>query len=411
MFEGSAISVKMVSAGIAELKFDLAGESVNKFNAQTVGELDQALTVLENADDLQGVIVSSGKKVFVVGADITEFEHTFSAEGFSKADDPNTVNFNRLEDLTVPVVAAINGYAMGGGLELALACDFRVMSSVAKIGLPETKLGLIPGWGGTVRLPRIAGADTAIDWIASGKEQRPDAALKAGVVDGVVEPDQLADAALKVLQSAIDGKMDYHARRAQKTGPLKLNQTEAMMAFETSKAFVAGAAGPNYPAPIVAIECMQQAAGMGRDEALAVEAAGFEKVAGTDVTKALVGIFLSDQLIGKKARGWEKQADKKIERAAVLGAGIMGGGIAYQSAYKGTPIKMKDINQQGLDLGLSEANKLLSKQVNRGRMKVEQMAAILADIDPTLAYDNFDSVDIVVEAVVENPKVKHIVLA
>ncbi|MBT8115090.1 MAG: hypothetical protein KJP04_06905, partial [Arenicella sp.] len=112
-----------------------------------------------------------------------------------------------------------------------------------------------------------------------------------------------------------------------------------------------------------------------------------------------------------KAKGWEKQADKKIERAAVLGAGIMGGGIAYQSAYKGTPIKMKDINQQGLDLGLSEANKLLSKQVNRGRLSVEKMGKILADIDPTLSYDNFDSVDVVVEAVVENPKVKHIVLA
>ncbi|MBT8115528.1 MAG: enoyl-CoA hydratase/isomerase family protein, partial [Arenicella sp.] len=296
MFEGSAISVKMLDAGIAELKFDLAGESVNKFNAQTVKELDQALTALENADDLKGVIVSSGKPVFIVGADITEFETTFSTEGFSKAEDPNNVNFNRLEDLPVPVVAAINGYAMGGGLELALACDFRIMSTMAKIGLPETKLGLIPGWGGTVRLPRIAGADTAIDWIASGKEQRPDAALKAGIVDGVVETDQLGDAALKVLHSAIAGKMDYQARREQKTGPLKLNQTEAMMAFETSKAFVAGVAGPNYPAPIVAIECMQQAAGMSRDEALAVEAAGFEKVATTDVTKALVGIFMSDQL-------------------------------------------------------------------------------------------------------------------
>lgn len=413
MFKGSAISVQMLDSGIAELNFDLDGESINKFNTLTVNELEEAVGLLEKSEDVKGVLLTSSKGVFLVGADINEFVPLFGKEGGGSAShlNKNIENFNRLEDLQVPTVIAINGYAMGGGLELALACDYRIMSSAAKIGLPETKLGIIPGWGGTVRLPRIAGADTAIEWIASGGEQKPDVALKAGVADGVVEPENLREAALTVLQGCIDGKMDYLGRRAQKTGPLQLNQTEAMMTFETSKAFVASKAGPNYPAPIVAIECMQQAAGMSRNEALEVEAAGFSKVAATDVAVSLVGLFLSDQLITKKAKGWEKQADKRIERAAVLGAGIMGGGIAYQSAYKGTPIKMKDINQAGLDLGLTEANKLLSKRVNRGKMKVEEMGKVLANIDPTLSYDNFDSLDIVVEAVVENPKVKHSVLA
>jgi len=231
------------------------------------------------------------------------------------------------------------------------------------------------------------------------------------VVDGVVAPEELREAALAVLQDAIDGNLDYESRRDQKSEPLKLTETEAMMAFETSKAFVAGKAGPNYPAPIEAISCMQAAARKYRDDALKIEAESFAKMAGTSAAEALVGLFISDQIIAKVAKGWEKKADKKVERAAVLGAGIMGGGIAYQSSYKGTPIKMKDINQEGLDLGLSEANKLLSKQVNRGRMKVEKMGEVLANIDPTLSYDNFDDIDIVVEAVVENPKVKHIVLA
>ena len=413
IFKGSAITVQMHDAGIAELIFDLQGESINKFDTTTVNELDQAITAIEKQDDVKGLLVSSAKGVFLVGADITEFIPIFEQGGVGAGAHllKNSENFNRLEDLSVPVVAAINGYAMGGGLEVALACDYRVMSTAAKIGLPETKLGIIPGWGGTVRLPRVAGADTAIEWIASGSEQRPDVALKAGVVDGVVEPDHLRDAAITVLQNCIDGKMDYAARRAQKKAPLQLNQTEAMMVFETSKAFIAGKAGPNYPAPIVAIECMQQAAGMQRDAALEVERAGFEKVSATSAARSLVGLFISDQIIGKKAKGWQKQADKKIERAAVLGAGIMGGGIAYQSAYKGTPIKMKDINQEGLDLGLSEANKLLVKRVNRGRMTVAEMGKVLADIDPTMSYENFDSVDIVVEAVVENPKIKKIVLA
>jgi len=415
MFKGSAITVTMLESGIAEMNFDLQGESVNKFNTATVNELDEAVAVVEKDSNVNGLLLTSGKGVFIVGADITEFvpifAHKNSSESVISHLSKNVKIFNRIEDLSVPTCVAINGFAMGGGLEVALACDFRIMSTAAKIGLPETKLGLIPGWGGTVRLPRIAGADTAIEWIASGKEQRPDMALKAGVVDGVVAPDVLRESAISVLQSAIDGKMDYQSRRDAKKGPLKLNQTEAMMVFETAKAFVAGQAGPNYPAPITAIECMQKAAGLGRDEALAIEAQGFGSMADTSVAESLVGILLSDQLIAKKAKTWEKQADKKVERAAVLGAGIMGGGIAYQSAYKGTPIKMKDINQEGLDLGLSEANKLLSKRVNRGRMSVEEMGRVLADIDPTLAYDNFDSVDIVVEAVVENPKIKHIVLA
>ncbi len=412
MYNGSALSVKMLDGGIAELNFDLAGESVNKFDSQTVKELGEAVRLLDDADDVKGLLVTSAKPVFIVGADITEFVPLFAAGGDVVSHlGGNNENFNIIEEFDFPSVVAINGYAMGGGLELCLACDFRVMSSAAKIGLPETKLGLIPGWGGTVRLPRLAGADTAIDWIASGKEQRPDTALKAGVVDGVVAPDELRESALAVLQDAIDGKMDFEARRDQKTEPLKLNETEAMMVFETSKAFVAGTAGPNYPAPVEAISAMQHAARKYRDDALKIEAESFSKMANTDAAESLIGIFLADQLIGKKAKGWAKQADKKIERAAVLGAGIMGGGIAYQSAYKGTPIKMKDINQAGLDLGLSEANGLLSKQVNRGRMKVEKMGQVLADIDPTLSYDNFDSVDIVVEAVVENPNVKHMVLA
>src|SRR5690606_29908853 len=126
----------------------------------------------------------------------------------------------------------------------------------------------------------------------------------------------------------------------------------------------------------------------------------------TSVAESLVGIFVNDQLIAKKAKSWEKRADKKVERAAVLGAGIMGGGIAYQSALKGVPIKMKDIAQEGLDHGLGEANKLLSKRVERNKMTASEMGEVLNRIEPALTYDGFSQVDIVVEAVVENPKVK-----
>lgn len=413
IFKGNAVTVQMLDAGIAELNFDLQGESVNKFDSATVGELNQAITALEGASGLKGVLATSGKGVFIVGADISEFVPLFAAGPEAAGDHlgQNTQNLNRIEDLGVPVVVAINGFALGGGLEFCLACDYRVASTAAKVGLPEAKLGLIPGWGGTVRLPRLAGCDTAIEWIASGADKSANAALKAGVIDGVVAPDLLRDCALNVLQQCIDGKLDYQSRREQKKGPLQLNDIEGMMAFETSKAFVGAQAGPNYPAPVIAVKCMQKAAGMERDAALQVEKDGFVKVASTDAAISLVGLFLSDQLIAKKAKIWQKKADKKVATAAVLGAGIMGGGIAYQSAFKGTPIKMKDIAQAGLDLGMSEANKLLSKRVNRGRMTPEKMGQVLSSIDPTLSYDNFDAIDVVVEAVVENPKVKLAVLA
>ena len=224
-------------------------------------------------------------------------------------------------------------------------------------------------------------------------------------------PEQLREVTLATLQGAIDGKLDYASRRARKHGPLPLNDTEAMMSFFTIKAMVGQQAGKNYPAPLKVVDVIEQARSMSLEDALDVEAQGFAELATTDVASALVGIFLSDQFLGKKAKDWEKKASKPVQSAAVLGAGIMGGGIAYQSALKGVPIKMKDIAQDGLDLGLSEANKLLAKRVARGRMTPDKMGDVLNSIDPMLSYDRFDEVDIVVEAVVENPKVKHAVLA
>ncbi|MEW5248498.1 fatty acid oxidation complex subunit alpha FadB [Microbulbifer discodermiae] len=413
LFNGKALNAQMLDNGIVELRFDLEGESVNKFSRLTVAEFSEALDVIESADGVKGVLLTSGKPVFIVGADITEFGGAFSAgpEGIAELMNKNNANINRLEDLPVPTVAAINGYALGGGFEVCLGCDYRVMGDQAKVGLPEVKLGLIPGWGGTVRLPRLVGVDVAAEWIAAGKEQKPEAALAAHAVDAVVPNEQLQEAAVKLLSRAIDGELDYRAVRAVKKSPIPLNDTEALMAFFTTKTFVGGQAGRNYPSPVKAVESMEQGYKLNREEALGIEQQKFIECAQTGTAKSLVGLFLNDQAVGKVAKSWEKKADKVVERTAVLGAGIMGGGIAYQSAYKGTPIKMKDIDQKGIDLGLEEANKLLSKLVDRGRLTPLKMGEVLNRIEPTLSYDGFDDVDVVVEAVVENPKMKHAVLS
>lgn len=412
IYEGKAITVKALESGIVELNFDLKGESVNKFNRLTLNDLRQAVDAIKADSSVKGVIVTSGKDVFIVGADITEFVDNFklSDEELVAGNLEANKIFSDFEDLGVPTVAAINGIALGGGFEMCMAADYRVMSTVAKVGLPEVKLGIYPGFGGTVRLPRLIGVDNAVEWIASGKENRAEDALKVRAVDAVVAPEQLQAAALDLVKRAISGELDYKAKRQPKLDKLKLNAIEQMMAFETSKGFVAGQAGPNYPAPVEAIKTIQKAANFGRDKAIEVEAAGFVKLAKTSVAQSLVGLFLSDQELKKKAKAYDKQA-REVKLAAVLGAGIMGGGIAYQSAVKGTPILMKDIREEGIQMGLNEASKLLGKRVEKGRLTPAKMAEALNAIRPTMSYGDFGHVDIVVEAVVENPKIKQSVLA
>ena len=413
IYSGSAISVQALGDGVAELKFDLAGESVNKFNAVTVNELAEATAAIKADAGIKGVIVTSGKGVFIVGADITEFGSLFAggeagvAEWTLKA---NSV-FNGFEDIPVPTVVAINGIALGGGFEMCLSADYRVMSTAAKVGLPEVKLGLFPGFGGTVRLSRVIGIDNAVEWIAAGGEQRPDAALKAGAVDAVVAPEKLRDAALDLIRQTLAGKLDWQAKRAEKLNPVKLNNMEQMMAFNTASAVVAGKAGPNYPAPKLALQAMQAHANLPRDEAMKVESQYFAKAAVTPQANALIGLFLADQAVKKAAKKHEAKSAKAIKQAAVLGAGIMGGGIAFQSASKGTPIIMKDIRTEALDLGMGEASKLLGKQVEKGRLTPAKMGETLSRIRPTLNYGDFGTVDIVIEAVVENQKVKQAVLS
>lgn len=405
IYQGKAITVQALEDGIVELRFDLKDESVNKFNRLTLDEFRQAVDAIKADASVRGVLLSSGKSVFIVGADITEFVESFRLpeEQLSQWLAEANRMFSDFEDLPVPTVAAVNGIALGGGLEVLLAADFRVASVDARIGLPEVKLGIYPGFGGTVRLPRLIGVDNAIEWIASGQENTAEAALKVGAVDAVVAADKLRDASLDLLKRAIAGEFDHLARRQPKLEKLKLNTIEQTMAFETAKGFVAGKAGPNYPAPVEAIKSIQKAANSPRDKALEIESAGFIKLAKSSVAASLIGLFLNDQALKKKAKGYDRQA-RPVNQAAVLGAGIMGGGIAYQSALKGTPILLKDIREDAIQLGLNEASKLLNKRVEKGRLTPVKMAEALNAIRPTLSYGDFANVDIVVEAVVENPK-------
>lgn len=411
IYQGEALSVTQLSGGIAKLCFANKG-SVNKLDSATVASLGEAISALEQSSGITGLMLTSDKDAFIVGADITEFLAMFDLDEATLADWLSQANhiFNRIEDLPYPTVSVIRGYALGGGCECILSTDFRIGDATARIGLPETTLGIMPGFGGTVRLPRLIGADNAMEWITTGKDHKADACVKVGVLDAIVDTEQLEASAIQLLKDAAAGHQDWQARRAQKTAPLTLDKLEAAMSFSTAKGMVAAKAGPHYPAPMLAVKTIEAAAGLAREPALELEQQHFIQLTQTSVARALVGIFLNDQFIKGKAKQAAKAAPA-TKKAAVLGAGIMGGGIAYQSASRGIPAVMKDINDHALSLGMSEAGKLLNKQLERGKIDGKKLVKVLASITPTLSYDGLQGVDTVIEAVVENPKVKGQVLA
>lgn len=412
IYQANTLQVKELQDGIAELRF-CSKESVNKLDLATLESLNHALDALKAHQGLKGLILTSDKESFIVGADITEFLGLF-AKPAQELDQwlqfANSI-FNKLEDLPVPTLAALTGHALGGGCECVLATDFRIGDATTSIGLPETKLGIMPGFGGCVRLPRVIGADSAMEVITQGKACRAEEALKIGLLDAIVDSDKLLESALKTITSAINETVDWKMRRQQKTSALTLSKLEAMMSFTMAKGLVAQHAGPHYPAPMTAVIAIEEAARCSRDEALSIERKHFVKLAHSEAAKSLVGLFLNDQYIKALAKKAAKSANKETGRAAVLGAGIMGGGIAYQSAVKGVPVLMKDIAQSSLNLGMTEASKLLNKQLERGKIDGFKMASVLASITPSLHYAGIEQADVIVEAVVENLKIKAAVLS
>ncbi|WP_213865302.1 fatty acid oxidation complex subunit alpha FadB [Vibrio crassostreae] len=398
-----------------ELVFNAEKDPVNTLRNAALTELEACITLLEQ-DKPKGLIIRSGKKLFSAGADVKAFRDLFKDGDAAITPFLDWVHsiYNRIEDLDCPKVAIINGVAAGGGVELSLLADYRLATADAKISLPEVKLGIMPGWGGVTRLPRIVGVDTALAWLTTGKNFSAEKALSDHVVDGIIEPNQenQVEQALRVIERAQCGELDWQARQSEKCQALPINDLELAMSVNVARGMVAKVAGPHYPAPGIILDTVFNAARCTRDEALKVEAKGIVACAESGVADALVNVFLSDMAVKAAAKKHAEQSDvSKTAQVGVIGAGIMGGGIAYVSADRGIDVVMKDINKQGLDLGLSEANNLLTKQVERKKKTPREMGNVLNRIVPTLHDATLEDTDLIIEAVVENPMVKEKVLA
>jgi 3-hydroxyacyl-CoA dehydrogenase/enoyl-CoA hydratase/3-hydroxybutyryl-CoA epimerase/enoyl-CoA isomerase len=406
LFDGETIKAEELGEGLVELRFDRKAETVNKLDRLAFSELSRVLEIIAKAPGVSGVLITSAKDAFIVGADIFEFVDVFARDEKDIIDfmAGNAKIITALSELPVPTVAAIDGLALGGGFEVALAADYRVMSTTARGGFPEIHLGIFPGYGGTVRLPRLIGLGESAQWIISGAQQTAETALAHGAVDAVARPEELRGAALRLLKQAIANPAEWRQRRRGASEGLGLPDGSIVDLLAGAK--VAGAkALPHYPAAHDAVELLAACADLDRDRALVEEAEQFAKTARSQAASSLVNLFINQQALKKISKQYLKTA-APVRKAAVLGAGVMGAGIAYQSALRGVPVILKDVSDKALELGLSEARKLLAKQVEQGGMTAERADAVARAIEPHLTFDRFNAVDVVIEAIVENIAIK-----
>ncbi len=356
-----------------------------------------ALDAAERDDTIQAIVLIGGGRTFIAGADIREFGKITSGE---KARGSLLPGLLKLEDCPKPTVAAIHGTALGGGLEIAMSLHYRVASPSAKVGQPEVMLGIIPGAAGTQRLPRLAGIQKAIEMCALGAPIGASEALEHGIVDRVIEGDLQA------------GAVAFATEMIAKTPPKTRERTDKLGDAASNAPLLAGARAlaakkmRKQTAPLAAIEAVEAATTLPFEQGCQKEAELFHESLFSDQSRALIHIFFGEREVAKVPGISKDVAVTEIGRAAVVGAGTMGGGIAMVYANAGIPVFLKEASQEILDRGLATIQKNYARSVKRGRFTQQDMDDRLARIQPTLSYEGFRNVDIVVEAVFEGMELK-----
>lgn len=412
------IPVQVEGVGtVAQITFDLKDSSANKLNTPIMLRLRELLQEVDRNSQYKAVVFKSMKpKIFIAGADIDEIRAMTSKDQFAAAVGQGQSIFNIIEDLKVPTFAAIHGACAGGGCELILACDYRIASddSATRIGLPETQLGILPGFGGCVRLPRVVGLQASLDIILAGKLVNAKKALKMGLIDRMVHVNLLNEQTVRYIQEVFkDG-----GKKRRKTfkpkgmvnvlleGPLK------GVVFSQAKKQTLKATGGNYPSPLKALEVIQKTfKSSNRERSLEIEKEAFCEVAVTDVSKNLIHVFDLTEMV-KKQNGVPgvQVTPKEVKAIGVLGAGTMGGGIAYVAADKGIRVRIKDLNQEALGKAYKHANDLWGKLLKKRVIDKFQFAQKSNLVSGGVDYADFKNLDLVVEAIVEDMGIKQKVI-
>lgn len=403
---------------IAYVEFDLPGEKVNKLNTPTMNRLKDVLNELKQSKFKAVIFTSLKPKIFIAGADIDEIKNLNTKEAVDAAVGGGQEIFNILEDLPMITIASVHGACAGGGCEFIMACDYRIASDdkSTRIGLPETKLGIIPGFGGCVRMPRIIGLPAAFDVILAGKLLNPRKAEKSGLVDKVVHPSILEQETLKWANELISkgtGKRRKVYSPASLPEKLMNNWPGSAVVYGQARKGVLKLTHGHYPAPLKAIEVIQKTYGMSdRAAALKIEREAFIECALTDISKNLIHVFYLTEMV-KKTSGVADANVKGIDvhRMGVLGAGTMGGGIAYVGADKGVDVRMKDLSWDALGRGLKHCHDLWGKLAKKRVINEYEFAQKMALVSGGVDYSGFGTMDLVVEAIVEDMEIKKKVIA
>jgi 3-hydroxyacyl-CoA dehydrogenase len=351
---------------------------------------------------IKAAVVIGAGRTFVAGADIKEFGKVTSGASPRRSLLPFLLH---IEDSAKPVVMAIHGNAFGGGLELAMAGHYRIASPAAQVGQPEVKLGIIPGAGGTQRLPRLVGVAKAVEMCAEGKPVSAREAVNLGLIDRLIEGDLLT------------GAVAFAREIAGKPAPKTRERTEKLRTVtENAAIFVAArdAAGRKQrgmKAPLAAIDAVEAATRLSFEEGCQAEAKLFTECLYSDQSKALIHVFFGEREVAKIPDVPKETPVIPVNRVAVVGSGTMGGGIAMVFANAGVPVLLKDVDEAALELGMSKIRKNYASSVQRGRFTQAFVDERLRLITPVLTYDAFSEVDMVVEAVFEGMALKKNVFA
>lgn len=409
-----ATKLEITEQGIALLTIDVADSKFNVLSPPVFEELDERFDEILRNDRVKGVAVVSGKPgSFVAGADIKFLATiTTTEEGAEMSRQAQGV-FNKLESLSVPVVCAIDGVCLGGGLELALACHYRLVSDNPEtvLGLPEVQLGLIPGAGGTQRLPRLIGFTEALDKILTGKKTRARKAYKLGLADEMVPVELLQSRALAAAQELSDKKGLAWDRQEGRQKDLTTKLAEAYgvrsAIYTKAKSDLRDKTRGKYPAPMFALEAVRTALRTELSEGLEEEARYFGEAAVTPVSKSLIHLFnITTEL--KSDSGIDGQAEPvKVKNAAVIGGGLMGSGITTVLSDVGVRVRVKDVSEESLGKTYKYVDKYLQRKVNRRHYSAFERDLRLGRVTATTEYQGFQNAEIAIEAVFEDLNLKH----
>lgn len=409
-----AFKLDVTDQNIGILSFDLPDEKVNKFSTPVMKEFERHIGELEKNNRIKCLLLRSLKKgIFIAGADINEILSVTDPGEGSKVSRLGQEIFDRFSRLPFPTVAVIDGACMGGGTELALACTFRIASDSekTKIALPEVNLGIFPGWGGTQRLPRLIGLQRSLDIILSGKNLNAKKAFRAGVVDKVIPKEMVEEAASAFAADIIaDKDVLIHSRRKVK-GLMNLllekNPLGRMLIFSQARKTILKRTRGHYPAPLAALKVIRLGYKKSLKRGLEIESRYFGRSVASQISKNLIKIFFWTEAV-KKENGTGKNdlQPLPVNRAATLGAGVMGGGIAQLFASRNIPVRVKDINYDAVAKAYQQASHVLSGKLKKRRINRLEFNHILQNITGTSDYSGFKSIDFVVEAIVEDLGIK-----